>query len=64
LRSSNRSGEVARPLVVSTQVLPEVAEFPDTGKIFVRSGSDELSKILDGEAEREWLEDEPTDARS
>jgi uncharacterized cupin superfamily protein len=60
----NRSGDVARYVVVSTRVLPEVAEFPDTGKIYVHaeSGADELSKILDSEAEREWLADEPTEA--
>jgi uncharacterized cupin superfamily protein len=60
----NRSGEVARYLVVSTRVFPEVAEFPDTGKIFVQAGpgADELAMILDSKAEREWLEGEPTEA--
>jgi uncharacterized cupin superfamily protein len=59
----NKSGEPARYLVVSTRVFPEVAEFPDTGKIFVHAGSgaDTLSKILDSDAEREWLEGEPTE---
>jgi uncharacterized cupin superfamily protein len=58
----NRSDAPARYLVVSTMNLPEVAEFPDTGKIYVhaRAGEDELEKILDSAAEREWLEDEPT----
>jgi uncharacterized cupin superfamily protein len=60
----NRSGEVARYLVVSTRVFPEVAEFPDTGKIYVQAGpsADGLAKILDSKAEREWLEGEPTEA--
>jgi uncharacterized cupin superfamily protein len=58
----NRADDVARYLVVSTRIFPEVAEFPDTGKIFVHAGSgdDEVSKILDAEAERGWLDDEPT----
>jgi uncharacterized cupin superfamily protein len=57
----NRSDDVARYLVVSTLVYPEVAEFPDTGKIYVQAAAadDALSKILDANAERGWLDGEP-----
>ena len=57
----NRSSAVARYLVVSTRNVPEVASFPDTGKVYVDTGPGEarISIILDGAAEREWLEGEP-----
>jgi uncharacterized cupin superfamily protein len=57
----NRSEEPIRYLVVSTLNLPEVAEFPDTGKIFIRGSVEgELLTIIDGGSEREWLAEEPT----
>jgi len=60
----NRSGDAARYLVVSTRVFPEVAEFPDTGKIYVQAEPNAagLATILDSKAERDWLEGEPTEA--
>jgi uncharacterized cupin superfamily protein len=62
----NRSGEPARVLVVSTMHAPDVAEYPDSGKIGVFAqppGSgrrDELKRFLRGDATAGYLEGEPT----
>jgi uncharacterized cupin superfamily protein len=57
----NRSSEPVRYLIVSTLNLPEVAEFPGTGKVYVRGPvAGELDTIIDGRSEREWLAGEPT----
>lgn len=36
----NRSGQRARVLILSTKVFPEVAEYPDSGKIGIWPGGD------------------------
>lgn len=61
----NDSGEEARILMVSTMVEPEIAEYPDTGKIGVfagrapgASGPASLWKYLDGNAEVGYFEGE------
>jgi uncharacterized cupin superfamily protein len=61
----NRSQEPVRFLVVSTMISPEVAEYPDSGKIGVfaqppGSGrSDRLKRFLRSDATVEYLEGEP-----
>ena len=62
----NDSAEPCRYLVVSTMRHPEVAEFPDTGKVGVwtgkatgAAGEFTLARILRGDAETGFWEDEP-----
>lgn len=53
----NESGRPARILMISTMIAPEIAEYPDTGKIGVFAGrapgaaGDGMQKFLDGSAE-------------
>ncbi len=62
----NRSPTTARVLVVSTMRAPDVAEYPDSGKIGVFAqppGSgrpDELKRFLHGDATADYFEGEPT----
>ena len=37
----NEGNEVARVLIVSTNVVPDVSEYPDVGKVGMRTGDDE-----------------------
>jgi uncharacterized cupin superfamily protein len=61
----NRSDEPVRFLVVSTMIAPEVAEYPDSGKIGVfaeppGSGrTDRLKRFLPADSTLEYLEGEP-----
>jgi uncharacterized cupin superfamily protein len=61
----NRSDEPVRFLVDSTMIAPEVAEYPDSGKIGVFSeppGSghpDPLKRFLRSDATMEYFEGEP-----
>ncbi len=61
----NRSDEPVRFLVVSTMIAPEVAEYPDSGKIGVfaeapGSGrTDRLKRFLRADSTVEYLEGEP-----
>jgi len=61
----NRSGEPVRFLVVSTMIAPEVAEYPDSGKLGVfaqppGSGrSDPLKRFLRLDATLDYFEGEP-----
>jgi len=63
---TNRSADPARALVVSTMRAPDIAEYPDTGKIGVFAqppGSgrpDELKRFLHGEATVDYFEGEST----
>jgi uncharacterized cupin superfamily protein len=63
----NRSSDTARVLVVSTMRAPDVAEYPDGGKIGVFAqppGSgrrDELKRFLPGDATVDYLDGEPTE---
>ena len=51
-RIDNRSGEPVRFLIVSTMIAPEVNEYPDSGKVWVRDfapgaeGSDDSLDVL------------------
>jgi uncharacterized cupin superfamily protein len=61
----NTSDSEARVLVISTMVEPEIAEYPDTGKIGVfagrapgPSGEASLWKFLDGSAEVGYFDGE------
>jgi uncharacterized cupin superfamily protein len=61
----NRADEPARFLVVSTMIAPEVAEYPDSGKVGVFAeppGSgrpDPLKRFLRSDATLEYFEGEP-----
>ena len=62
---SNHGSEEARILMISTMVEPEIAEYPDTGKVGVFSGrapgaagEANLWKYLDGSAEVGYFEGE------
>ncbi|MEA2422341.1 MAG: hypothetical protein QOF55_1440 [Thermoleophilaceae bacterium] len=65
-RIDNRGGEPARFLVVSTMNAPEVNEYPDTGKIWVRDyapgrapgDSSELDTVVRADATVHYLEGE------
>jgi len=49
-RLSNRSGEIARVLIVSTMHAPDINEFPETGEFWVRDyvpGTDPPDGALD-----------------
>jgi len=61
----NTSEDEARILMISTMVEPEVAEYPDSGKVGVfagrapgESGQANLWKYLDGSAERDYFDGE------
>jgi len=62
----NRSPTAARVLVISTMRAPDVAEYPDSGKIGVFAqppGSgrpDELKRFLHSDATADYFEGEPT----
>lgn len=62
---TNASGASARILMISTMVEPEIAEYPDTGKIGVfagrapgAGGEVSLRKFLDGSAEVGYFDGE------
>jgi uncharacterized cupin superfamily protein len=62
----NRSAEPCRYFIVSTMNHPEIGEFPDTGKVGVwagkatgAAGEFTLSRVLRGDAEMGFWEDEP-----
>lgn len=64
-RIDNRSGEAVRVLMVSTMNAPEVNEYPDTGKVWVRDfapgtrgADDALNLVLRGDATVDYLEGE------
>jgi uncharacterized cupin superfamily protein len=65
-RLDNRTGEPARFLVVSTMNAPEVNEYPDSGKIWVRDyapgatpgESSELDTVVPSEPEIDYLDGE------
>lgn len=65
-RLDNRSREPARFLVVSTMNAPEVNEYPDSGKIWVRdyapgavpAESSELDRVVPAEPEVHYLDGE------
>jgi uncharacterized cupin superfamily protein len=65
-RLDNRTDEPARFLVVSTMNAPEVNEYPDTGKIWVRDyapgrvagDSSELDTVVRADATVDYLEGE------
>jgi hypothetical protein len=56
----NRSDADARFIMFSSMVLPEIAEYPDSGNVGVfgrapaGDGEAELWKWLDGDAERDY----------
>jgi uncharacterized cupin superfamily protein len=61
----NHSASQARVMMISTMVEPEIAEYPDTGKIGVfagrapgAAGEAILWKFLDGSAELDYFEGE------
>lgn len=61
----NNSDSEVRILMISTMVEPEIAEYPDTGKIGVfaglapgAAGHADLRKFLDGSAEVDYFEGE------
>jgi uncharacterized cupin superfamily protein len=61
----NTSMDPSRILMISTMVEPEVAEYPDSGKVGVfagrapgEAGPATLWKYLDGSAEREYFDGE------
>ncbi|MBX5469196.1 MAG: cupin domain-containing protein [Thermoleophilaceae bacterium] len=64
-RIDNRRAESARVLIVSTMIAPEVAEYPDSGKVMVRTappgrpvGPDGMRKLLPLDAEVDYFEGE------
>jgi uncharacterized cupin superfamily protein len=65
-RLDNRTGEPVRFLVVSTMNAPEVNEYPDSGKIWVRDyapgavpdGSSELDTVVRADATVHYLDGE------
>jgi uncharacterized cupin superfamily protein len=65
-RIDNRSGEPARFLVISTMNAPEVNEYPDSGKIWVRDyapgapppDTHELDKVVPAQPEVHYLDGE------
>jgi uncharacterized cupin superfamily protein len=65
-RIDNRSGEPVRVLIVSTMNAPEVNEYPDTGKVWVRDyvpgterpDSSDLDTVLRADATVDFLEGE------
>jgi uncharacterized cupin superfamily protein len=65
-RLENHSGEPARFLVVSTMNAPEVNEYPDSGKIWVRDyapgasppESSELDRVVPADPEVHYLDGE------
>src|SRR3954468_4603124 len=65
-RIDNRGDEPARFLIVSTMNAPEVNEYPDSGKIWVRDyapgamppDSHELAKVVPAEPEIDYLDGE------
>jgi uncharacterized cupin superfamily protein len=65
-RIDNRSDEPARVLLVSTMNAPEVNEYPDSGKVWVRdyapggtpSSDEPLDKVLRADATLDMLEGE------
>jgi len=65
-RIDNRSEEPVRFLVVSTMHAPEVNEYPDSGKIWVRDyapgavppDAHELDKVVPAEREIDYLDGE------
>jgi uncharacterized cupin superfamily protein len=65
-RIDNRGGEPARFLVVSTMNAPEVNEYPDTGKVWVRDYApgampgerSEVDAVLRADATVDYLEGE------
>ena len=40
-RITNETSEVARVVIVSTNVVPDVSEYPDVGKVGINTGDDE-----------------------
>lgn len=64
----NRSEQAARFMVVSTMVEPDIAEYPDTGKMGLFAGAPPggaadgaLKRFLRGDAEADYLGGEPRD---
>jgi uncharacterized cupin superfamily protein len=53
----NRGGEPARILIVSTKVLPEITEYPDSGKVGIRPLDGER-RNLRADAELDYWEGE------
>lgn len=59
-RLDNRSGESASVLIVSTMVAPEINEFPESGKMWVRDhapGADQADGGLDALVIRDEAQD-------
>jgi uncharacterized cupin superfamily protein len=62
-RLDNRSPEPARVLVVSTMQLPDVVEYPDSGKVAIRGvgfgeDPDALQLVLRADATADYFEGE------
>jgi uncharacterized cupin superfamily protein len=60
----NRSDEPARILLVSTMIAPEIAEYPESGKVALMAappgkGDQGLKLFLRRDAEVDYFEDEP-----
>jgi uncharacterized cupin superfamily protein len=61
----NTTSDESRILMISTMVEPEIAEYPDTGKVGIfagrapgDSGHASLRKYLDASAERDYFDGE------